>query len=703
MNGYAGKILRIDLTDRTVKTISTSKYAEWVGGHGMGSAIFYDIVVKEKKVNLEEIDGFHPDNVCTIMTSPLSGTLAPAAPRIEVQGIGVESYPIGWFTRSNFGGRFAAMMKFAQWDGIVIEGAADEPVWIDIRDDDVQIRECSELSLWGKDVWETQQVIFEDIAGEGGYGDWIRPSGKKRGGQTTQRPAVLTIGISGENLNRSSCLIHETSNAAGSGGFAAVWGSKKLKAISVIGTGDLTIADPKALMEARLWSKKYSFNQKNPLAEYPNLPGEFWHSPGGVVFLALNQLDEGKRPKACVGCHSGCHVITESGLGTGATCAPSFIYAQYSGNMEDYVNRGKVANLLNEYGINAIACAKLTYLKSLYELGVLGPGKEIDTPVDLDFDNWGSYELIEKLLYLMAHREGEFGEAIADGMFFAAKKWGRMEEDLASGLLEYPYWGIVEHGYDPRNEMEWGYGSILGDRDINEHDFNALYWNPTVAFMEGHEPVLPAGEITKLYTDKMIPYEGDQLMLDYSPENMYSEHIAKLVAWHRHYTRFWKQSVLYCNFCYPDFYNHMVPDKKGMTPEAEPKFFNAVTGMNLTFEEGMELGRKIWNLDQAIWTLQGRHRDMVHFAEYVYKGTSVGFLDIPFFLLPGRENGEWKYMETIGRTLDKVKFDEWKTLYYNIEGWDAKSGYPTRSTLESLGLENVADELERRNRLGEEG
>jgi aldehyde:ferredoxin oxidoreductase len=118
MNGYAGKILRIDLTDRTVKTIPTSKYAQWGGGHGMGSAIFYDIVVREKKIDLEKIDGFDPANVCTIMTSPLSGTLAPAAPRVEVQGIGVESYPIGWFTRSNFGGRFGAMLKFAQWDGI---------------------------------------------------------------------------------------------------------------------------------------------------------------------------------------------------------------------------------------------------------------------------------------------------------------------------------------------------------------------------------------------------------------------------------------------------------------------------------------------------------------------------------------------------------------------------------------------------------
>ena len=101
MNGYAGKILRIDLTKKRTRTIPTSDYEQWVGGHGLGSALFFDLV-KDKT-----IDGFSPANVVTIMTSPLCGTLAPAAAaRTEMQGIGVQSYPIGWFTRSNFGGRF---------------------------------------------------------------------------------------------------------------------------------------------------------------------------------------------------------------------------------------------------------------------------------------------------------------------------------------------------------------------------------------------------------------------------------------------------------------------------------------------------------------------------------------------------------------------------------------------------------------------
>ncbi len=121
-----------------------------------------------------------------------------------------------------------------------------------------------------------------------------------------------------------------------------------------------------------------------------------------------------------------------------------------------------------------------------------------------------------------------------------------------------------------------------------------------------------------------------------------------------------------------------------------------MTGKDLTFVEGIEIGRKIWNLDHAIWAIQGRHRDMVYLADYVY---SIPLAD-PTYLLPGRENGEWKYINVTGRYLDRDKFDEWKTLFYELKGWDPASGYPTRETLESCGLGYVADKLEGLGRLG---
>jgi len=128
---------------------------------------------------------------------------------------------------------------------------------------------------------------------------------------------------------------------------------------------------------------------------------------------------------------------------------------------------------------------------------------------------------------------------------------------------------------------------------------------------------------------------------------------------------------------------------------------NAVTGKNFTFLDGMELGRKIWNLDHAIWTLQGRQRDMVHFAEYIYTKPSKG-VEGPILFLTGRKNGKWVYFNALGRRMNKGKFEEFKTRFYKLQGWDIATGYPTRSTLKSLGLEHVADELERNGKLGKE-
>ena len=104
------------------------------------------------------------------MTSPLTGTMAVgASARTEIQGIGVQSYP-EWFTRSGVGGRFGPMLKYAGWDGVVIEGKAENPVWIDIRDGEVQIKDAG--SLWGLDTWQTQENIWEEIDGENGYEGW---------------------------------------------------------------------------------------------------------------------------------------------------------------------------------------------------------------------------------------------------------------------------------------------------------------------------------------------------------------------------------------------------------------------------------------------------------------------------------------------------------------------------------------------------
>jgi aldehyde:ferredoxin oxidoreductase len=299
---------------------------------------------------------------------------------------------------------------------------------------------------------------------------------------------------------------------------------------------------------------------------------------------------------------------------------------------------------------------------------------------------------------MIAFREG-IGDDFAEGFVRAAERWGRLEEDLATGLLRYSYWGLPTHSYDPRAEVSWGYGSILGDRDINEHGLNWLFWWSSQYLWERKAPPVPAEVMVRLFAEKLTPFEGDPLMLDYSTDNIYSHHMAKLVAWHRYYTRFWKQSALFCDLRWPLFFSGETSDHRGIAGEGEPRFLNAVTGKNYSFHDGVAIGRKIWNLDNAIWTLQGRHRDMVHFAEHIYQVPYSG-LDYPSYHLPGRRDGEWDYIRVNDRHLDKGKFEEFKTEYYDLEGWDLSSGWPTRNTLEDLGLGHVADELEGEGRLG---
>jgi len=694
MNGYAGKILRLDLTNKEVSTIKTKRYEQWVGGHGMGSAVFWDLVQDKA------ISGFDPRNVITIMTSPLGGTLVPgAAARTEVQGIGVQSYPIEWFTRSNFGGRFGAMLKYAGLDGIVIEGKADKPVWVDIRNGRVEIRDAG--WLWGLDTWQTQQRIWDEVMRGGQFGHWL-PVGEDTDGirRTTQRPAVLTIGPAGEKLSRIGCLIHDAGNAAGQGGFGGVWGSKNLKAISVIGTGSIEIADPNALIESRLWAMKKHGYHVDHEAGIRNPQVIFWEST------------QDTRLQACIGCHEGCRSRSATGRGNESQCVETIFYSKLDRdkhNGEQTAAALIATDLLQKNGINAYEALRgLEYLIRLHEMGALGPGKQIEC--DLPFDQVGEAEFAEKFVGLISRRDG-IGDDFAEGFARAAKKWGRLKEDLRTGMLQYPYWGLPEHRYDPRAEVSWGYSSILSERDANEHDFNFLHWVPSCAIWSGETPKYSAKWITSTIAEKLAPYEGDPLMLDYSTDNIYSDHMAKLIVWHRHYTRFWKQSALYCDFRWPNFVHPDIPETPGLTGEGEPRFLNAVTGKKYRFLDGMRLGRKIWNLDNAIWALQGRHREMVHFADYIY-GVPFEFIDERLYIkgkyyqtgghyyLPGRRNGQWDYICVNDRCLDKGKFDEFKTTYYKLEGWDPSTGWPTRETLESLELAEVADALAENAKLG---
>ncbi len=691
--GYTGKILRIDLTKKAVSTIDTAKYEEYGGGHGMGSAIFWDLC-KDKTIK-----AFDPGNVITIMTSPLSGTIAPAvAGRTEVQGIGAQGYPVEWFTRSNFGGRFSGNLKFAGWDGVVIEGKAEKPTWIDIRNDKVEFRDAA--GVWGLDATASQEEIWRRVEGDH-VGDWSSVGSGRDGGRTTQRPAVLTIGPAGESMSRTASLIHDSGNGAGQGGFGGVFGAKNLKAISVLGSGGVKVADPKALMDARMWSNKYSV--AGHADDYiPAGIGSMFAGNPGQGAKAYAPVDQPGVPMGCMACSKNCRVRWQSGASNGSSCVDYLFYnshdaAKHGGKQTQAVL--DAAEMMQRAGINAYMLeAGIIWLANLHKLGILGLGKQI--PTDLPFDQLGEASFVKALIDKILNKK-DIGAYLHEGLARAAVKLGRYEEDTKSGILPLQEWGYPQH-YDARTEVEWGYGSLIGERDINEHDFNTMvFWAPSVAALFGVPPVITAKKLSEIMAEKLVPYK-DPKMMDYSDEGIYSDSMAKLVAWHRHYTRYFKQSLAFCDWGWADLYNQYGPDDRGMTPEGEPKFFNAVTGKTQTFEEGMEIGRKIWNLDRAIWILQGRHRDMEVFTAYNYEvGAIPGYTtyEAPY-VMPVFENGEWKYKSVAGRKLDRKKVEDWKTKFFTLEGWDTKTGWPTRETLSKLGLSHVADELEKNKKLG---
>lgn len=217
------------------------------------------------------------------------------------------------------------------------------------------------------------------------------------------------------------------------------------------------------------------------------------------------------------------------------------------------------------------------------------------------------------------------------------------------------------------------------------------------AYLGNPEAVISAEDMVKTMTEQVTGVYHDPLLLDYSEEGIYSDSKVKMVSYMIHYNLFWKSTLLYCDWAWPALINLNREDNKGYTPEYEPIFFNAAVGTNITFAEGMEMGRRLWNLERSILVLQGKHRDMEVHSGYVYNVPTTN----PNYL-PVEKDGKWHFDLNIGRILEKEKFEGWKTKYYASEGWDTNTGWPTRKTLESLNLKYVADGLEAQDKLGSE-
>jgi len=675
LGGFTGKILRVNLTTKAISQLATEKYLDYGGGHGMGSAIFFDLVG-----NQLPFTAFDPRNMVIMMASPFAGTFMPGSGRCEVQGLGPGLYPVEWFAHSNFGGRFTAQLKFAGWDGIVVEGASDKPVYINVIDDQVKIEDAN--GVWGKNTWDAQQEISRRVIPGLKMGEWAELA---QNCYTTQLPAVVTCGPVGEAKSRLGCLLHGPGSQAALCGFGAVFGSKKLKAISVIGSGSAPIADPKAYMDARLWFRQFQWDVDNP-RDAAQFEGMGYSLISGAPKGGNVANRAPSRAAACASCPRGCKERTATAATNEAVCAGTMA----GGN-----------DVMHQWGAGHWqVMATSGYIQALTRQGVFGKGKEYD-PGDMPAQGGGGFgggggaggnAYWEALYKKMSTRDDKYSDLIAEAAARIAEKLGRYPQDVNNGTVKLTYWGTQEH-YSTAVEVEWGYGSLFGERDLMIHQMAnyPLHW-----MAQARPQYLTAEKASDLYRQAMIPYQDDRFLVDYgeSPETgIYSDSKLRLLAWTKHYEKFW-MGMGFCGWRWPQCITNNTEDRKGATPQAEIKFWNAVTGNKLTFADCMEIGHKIYTLDRSIWVLQGRTKKLETFPDYIYDRPSGGNI-LPMYI-----NGQWTYNEGAQRKLDREKFEDFKTRFYKFQGYNPENGFPTAATLEKMKMPNVAAVLKKSDKLG---
>ncbi|MCK4818328.1 aldehyde ferredoxin oxidoreductase, partial [bacterium] len=220
MQGYTGKILAIDLSNReiTQREIHTQDYFEYIGGGGMNTRILLDEMDPS-------IDPLSEGNVLCFGSGPLVGTMAPTANRTDVSA---KSPLTGLLGISNSGYSWGPELKFCGYDHLVIKGKSETPVYIFINNGEVTI--LSANHLWGKDSWDTIRILKDEFKSE--------------------ELSVACIGVGGERLVKFASIENGFYSAWGRTGLGAVMGSKNLKAIALRGHKDITVADPEGFQKS---------------------------------------------------------------------------------------------------------------------------------------------------------------------------------------------------------------------------------------------------------------------------------------------------------------------------------------------------------------------------------------------------------------------------------------------------------------------
>jgi len=631
--GYAGKILRANLTNRSHSTdkLSDDEAKKFIGGKGIAIRILFNEL-------RPKIDPLGPENKLVFAVGPFAATGIPLNSRWVVAGKSPET---GIWADSYCGGTFAVQLRKAGYDALVVEGTSKDPVYVNIFDNDVEVRDASHgpnaSHLWGKMTLETELDIARDL------------------GITNRRednPAVVNIGPAGENLVKFAAVMHTAHRAAGRAGLGAVMGSKKLKAIAVRGTKNVSTANPAKVREVM---KEIS----TETLTNPNLVNFTKHGQVGFVG-ALNQLgmlptknfQQGtyekyeaisgetmtqtilKSRNTCSQCAVNCKREVEVLDGPYAPVKPEYGGPEYENDaalgslllIDDLKAISRENQLCNEYGLDTISTGVvIAWIMECVDRGIFS--KE-----DTDGINatWGNAESALRFIEKIATREG-VGDVLAEGVKVAAKRFGRGSERYAVEVkgLEIPM-------HEPRAKKGLGLSYATSPRGgchmqaFHDPEFEAPNLAPEIGITLGldrHDTSRNKVDIIRRSQDWVAI--TNSLLLCTSP------------GW----------SGL--NYTRPTFLTNA---------------YDAVTGWDLTVDDMMRAGERINNLCRCFNVREGftRKDDTL----------PARFTEDP--LPDGPSKGQRVTKEELQSMLDN---------YYDLRGWDITTGIPTSARLKELGLE----------------
>lgn len=637
MHGYTGRVLDIDLTNHKVDEISTchEELKEYLGGVGFTSKIIYEQIPKGA-------DPLGSSNILCFATGPFVGTNAPTACRTEVSA---KSPATGLFGTSNSGNFWGSELKFAGYDGIIIRGQSDFPVYINIKDNDIKILPA--LNLWGRDSWETIKFIREEH-------------------QDTDIQ-IAVIGQAGENLCRFASIENGPYDAWGRTGLGAVMGSKKLKAISVRGSNGITVYDKKrylsvvkeirdALDRSPFYGPFAKFGTMLatvPYYEFGALPGRNFQT--GVVEDWMDTrsrkiIDQfSARCISCITCPIACAHWVEikegpyKGLkikdlevtpliGFGAGCDINNIPAIV-----------KLTEACQRYGMDLISAAStVAFAMELFQRKII---TESQIGIKLE---WGNENASLKLLDMIANRQG-IGDILAEGTKRASEK-----------IPDSEYYAMHIKGLeipmaDARGRWStWTFGNITnirgGDHLRNRNPVENLRFNEN-----------PIEYKTEKFAFSDDVYEKLD-MFDEVKEAVFDSkskdvNIAKMSKWSEDLISVYNAIGLCIR----------PPILQSIGPSFISALYTSLTGIEISPKEIMKTGERIWNIQKLFNLREGEKIEDSRYPQRFYQES-----------MPKGPS--------IGRILDKTKVQATLEEYYKARGWKKGSGKPTKKKLNELNI-----------------